>query len=238
MPEIDVEIKQLTAEIEKERRVKEALDRSTAELEDNLDRLQKIEKKEVTKSGSIGNDDEWKVRYYTQVELNEHLERQSKHLQDKLDRVTGQSQNGQKGLSAFLADLDFDTLSEPELARLVKQLEKDRNALYNELRDTEWKLDKESKAFHSYNEVRNAYLTEIHEALMNLEMLQKKQKITDDAVSVAKCPRHLKYVNISQDQRVIDPKKGPIKKAAAVRSLPKLDSPETSIGQKKKSASK
>ena len=31
------------------------------------------------------------------------------------------------------------------------------------------------------------------------------------------------YRNIPEDQRVIDPKRGPIKKTAAVKNLPKLD---------------
>ncbi|KAG1651281.1 Coiled-coil domain-containing protein 169 [Nymphon striatum] len=223
-----MEIKEIKEEIEKEYQFKDELENSIAGLKEKVDKLEKSSRNNKSKSGTAtASEEEWKVRYETQVELNAHLEKQIKWLHDKLEKVSIQAQNGIKGLTAFLADLDLDNLSEPELARLAKQLEKDRNALYNELRDTEWKLDKESKAFHGFNEVRKAYMTEINEALMNLEMLHKKQRMLDDAGSVAKCPRQLKYLNISQDERVIDPKKGPISKTAGVRSLPKLDTPDT-----------
>ena len=36
--------------------------------------------------------------------------------------------------------------------------------------------------------------------------------------------RRLFYSNIPEDQRILDPKHGPIKKAAAVKSLPSLES--------------
>ncbi|KAH7968352.1 hypothetical protein HPB52_007964 [Rhipicephalus sanguineus] len=52
--------------------------------------------------------------------------------------------------------------------------------------------------------------------------------MTDPNLLLGKCPRHLKYLNIQPDQRIIDPRKGPIRKTAAVRSLPKLASPDSS----------
>lgn len=35
------------------------------------------------------------------------------------------------------------------------------------------------------------------------------------------------YRNIPEDQRVIDPKRGPIRKTAAVKTLPRIDGNET-----------
>jgi len=166
--------------------------------------------------------DEWKVRYYTQVEVNEQLERQRDWLMERVEAARNQSQ---EGVSALLAELDLDSLTESQLLRYLKQLEKDRNSLYNELRDKEWKLDQESKTFHKYNDTRKAYMTEITEAMLNLEAMKSRLRMFEGSEngSIAKCPRHLKYLNILPDQRVIDPRKGPIKKTAAVRSLPKLN---------------
>ncbi|XP_075732792.1 coiled-coil domain-containing protein 169-like [Rhipicephalus microplus] len=135
------------------------------------------------------------------------------------------------GLTEYLADLDLDSLTENQLVRYLKHLKKDRNAVYNEIRDTEWKLDQELKAFHKFNDTRKAYMTEITDAMLNLESLRNRIKIvdmTDSNPLLGKCPRHLKYFKIQPDQRIIDPRKGPIRKTAAVRSLPKLAYPDSS----------
>ncbi|UYV83928.1 CCDC169 [Cordylochernes scorpioides] len=156
------------------------------------------------------------------------------------------------GVQTMLSGLDLDSFTEPQLLRYMKQLERERNALYNELRDIEWKLDQESKlgrggshtfkllktlkdgkqvaprvqSFHKYNDIRKTYMTEITDAMLNLEAMRSRLKFLDLGDDIAKCPRHLKYLNIQPDHRVLDPKKGPIKKTAAVRSLPKLGTSE------------
>ncbi|KFM69647.1 hypothetical protein X975_21174, partial [Stegodyphus mimosarum] len=151
---------------------------------------------------------------------------QSNELAEKaVEIVEKHLKKSARCVSALLAELDLDSLTESQLLRYLKQLEKDRNSLYNELRDKEWKLDQESKTFHKYNDTRKAYMTEITEAMLNLEAMKSRLRMFEGSEngSIAKCPRHLKYLNILPDQRVIDPKKGPIKKTAAVRSLPKLN---------------
>lgn len=40
-------------------------------------------------------EDEWKVRYYTQVEVNEQLERQRDWLMERVEAARNQSQEGQ-----------------------------------------------------------------------------------------------------------------------------------------------
>ncbi|XP_023222558.1 coiled-coil domain-containing protein 169-like [Centruroides sculpturatus] len=216
--EAEKDLADLRAEVETEEQMKEMLDISIAELQETLLTLE-----QDLENADIGEEDEWKVRYYTQMEVNNQLQQQKDWLKSKVETSRNQSH---EGVTALLADLDLDSLSENQLLRYLRQLEKDRNALYNELRDTEWKLDKESKTFHKYNDTRNAYMTEITEVMMNLEAMRNRLKSVESAEtgSLQKCPRHLKYLNILPDQRVIDPKKGPIKKIATVRSLPKLDS--------------
>lgn len=220
-PEIDAEIKRLKSEIENEEKMKHMLEQSINDL------CKTVEALEVqSQSADVSDEDEWKVRYYTQVEVNEQLEHQRDWLRSRAEAARV---NNKEGLTEYLADLDLDSLTENQLVRYLKQLEKDRNAVYNEIRDTEWKLDQESKAFHKFNDTRKAYMTEITDAMLNLESLRNRIKIidmSDPGPLLSKCPRHLKYLNILPDQRIIDPRKGPIRKTAAVRSLPKLASPD------------
>ncbi|XP_013780204.2 coiled-coil domain-containing protein 169-like isoform X1 [Limulus polyphemus] len=217
----DTAEQQLLAEIENEQKMKDFLEKSIEDLEQSVETLE-----QQAENSDLGDEDEWKVRYYTQVEVNSQLERQRDWLRERVETARNHTA---EGVTAMLADLDLDSLSENQLLRYLKQLEKDRNILYNELRDTEWKLDQESKEFHKYNDTRKAYMTEITDAMLNLEAMRNRLKLleTSESGSIAKCPRRLRYINISPDQRVIDPKKGPIKKTAAVRSLPKMDTPDT-----------
>ncbi|XP_064482029.1 coiled-coil domain-containing protein 169-like isoform X2 [Ornithodoros turicata] len=223
--EFDAEIKQLKIDIENEQKMKQMLDQSIDDL------CKTVESLEIqAQSTDVGDEDEWKVRYYTQVEVNRQLEHQRDWLRE---RAQAAKVNNKEGLTEYLADLDLDSLTENQLIRYLRQLEKDRNIVHNEIRDTEWKLDQESKAFHKFNDIRKAYMTEITDAMLNLESLRNRIKLveTNEANTLAKCPRQLKYLqpscsNIQPDQRVLDPRKGPIKKTAAVRSLPKLQSPD------------
>ncbi|KAH8025402.1 hypothetical protein HPB51_007714 [Rhipicephalus microplus] len=234
-PEIDAEIKRLKSEIENEEKMKHMLEQSINDL------CKTVEALEVqSQSADVSDEDEWKVRYYTQVEVNEQLEHQRDWLRSRAEAARV---NNKEGLTEYLADLDLDSLTEAsktfapiemfsQLQRFLRVwLLRKRNAVYNEIRDTEWKLDQESKAFHKFNDTRKAYMTEITDAMLNLESLRNRIKIvdmTDSNPLLGKCPRHLKYLNIQPDQRIIDPRKGPIRKTAAVRSLPKLASPDSS----------
>ncbi|XP_070391379.1 coiled-coil domain-containing protein 169-like isoform X3 [Dermacentor albipictus] len=188
-PEIDAEIKRLKSEIENEEKMKHMLEQSINDL------CKTVEALEVqSQSADVSDEDEWKVRYYTQVEVNEQLEHQRDWLRSRAEAARV---NNKEGLTEYLADLDLDSLTENQLVRYLKQLEKDRNAVYNEIRDTEWKLDQESKAFHKFNDTRKAYMTEITDAMLNLESLRNRIKVvdmTDSNPLLGKCPRHLKYL--------------------------------------------
>ncbi|OQR78913.1 exonuclease 3'-5' domain-containing protein 2-like [Tropilaelaps mercedesae] len=111
-------------------------------------------------------------------------------------------------------------MTQAQLLRCLRQLEKERDNLRCDVRDHEWRLDQESKAFHKFDESRKAYQTEIQDAMANLETLRSKVKmISNDYIMFNK-----RKGNILPNHRVLDPKRGPIKKIAAVRSLPKLNS--------------
>ncbi|XP_060566149.1 uncharacterized protein LOC132725103 isoform X49 [Ruditapes philippinarum] len=165
----------------------------------------------------------------------------------------------------------FDDLSDANPA-MVKNMEKEKNLLYNQLRDLEWRLDQESKAYHKANDERKQYVVEINSTKGNIDGNKARQRAAvnlqqREVEEMSRSPRLLGYTerfklrqhhrspdkeqkdqkltprlanhvasrvsqtsrisndysNIPEDQRIIDPKRGPIKKTAAVKNLPSLE---------------
>ncbi|XP_053398629.1 uncharacterized protein LOC123556437 isoform X49 [Mercenaria mercenaria] len=163
----------------------------------------------------------------------------------------------------------FDDLSDANPA-MVKTMEKEKNMLFNQLRDLEWRLDQESKAYHKANDERKQYVVEINSTKGNIDGNKARQRAAvnlqqREVEEYSRSPRLLGYTerykmrhhptpdkelretkytsrmanvsskisqtsrasndysNIPEDQRIIDPKKGPIKKTAAVKNLPSLE---------------
>ncbi|XP_060566101.1 uncharacterized protein LOC132725103 isoform X4 [Ruditapes philippinarum] len=165
--------------------------------------------------------------------------------------------------------LDIEAKANPAM---VKNMEKEKNLLYNQLRDLEWRLDQESKAYHKANDERKQYVVEINSTKGNIDGNKARQRAAvnlqqREVEEMSRSPRLLGYTerfklrqhhrspdkeqkdqkltprlanhvasrvsqtsrisndysNIPEDQRIIDPKRGPIKKTAAVKNLPSLE---------------
>ncbi|XP_021360189.1 coiled-coil domain-containing protein 169-like isoform X2 [Mizuhopecten yessoensis] len=152
---------------------------------------------------------------------------------------------------------NFDDLSDAT-PHMVRMLEKEKNMLHNQMRDIEWRLDQESKAYHKAHEERKTYSTEIHAAatrnrlpITHRELEPIPGSRTPRDMGRLRCshidnwskknknhppihmrrPRYMdptwnsftRNSNIPEDQRILDPKRGPIRKTAAVKSLPSLE---------------
>ncbi|XP_060062616.1 uncharacterized protein LOC132543162 [Ylistrum balloti] len=155
---------------------------------------------------------------------------------------------------------NFDDLSDAT-PHMVRMLEKEKNMLHSQMRDIEWRLDQESKAYHKAHEERKTYSTEIHAAataatrnrlpVSHRELEPIPGSRTPRDMGRFRCshidnwsktnknhpppnirgPRYMdptwtsftRNSNIPEDQRIIDPKRGPIRKTAAVKSLPSLE---------------
>ncbi|NXK33369.1 CC169 protein, partial [Piprites chloris] len=98
---------------------------------------------------------EWKTRYEIQVELNKQLERQIDILRDKVELIRG---NPADKLSIVRT---FDQMPVGSLKEVLKQLEKEKKSLQNQLKDYELRLKQEAKAYHKANDERCMYLSEI-----------------------------------------------------------------------------
>nr|XP_019925703.2 coiled-coil domain-containing protein 169 isoform X18 [Crassostrea gigas] len=296
----DFELEKLRAEIQQEKQMKEMLEQSAAELRATVEELEKrydTIDNEVTdrssskqgRSSASSSDDldwnEWKTRYETQTEINEQLERQILMLQNKvqeakanlkdedlaeLDLRPGRGILKRRGAGKTPRDLkNFDDLSDAN-KYMIRSLEKEKQMLQGQMRDIEWRLDQESKAYHKANDERKTYSLEINSTKGSINDFSTRTKLSSsrdalDTIPGSRTPRSMgsrislnemdenssspsprrskiKTVrntnyrslrnleneirlmgNIPEDQRILDPKHGPIKKAAAVKSLPSLE---------------
>ncbi|XP_045203095.1 uncharacterized protein LOC123556437 isoform X44 [Mercenaria mercenaria] len=266
---------------------KEMLDQSARELRITVEELEKryeaIESEDPIRIAKMNDEilkesNEWKTRFETQEEMNQQLERQIIMLQDKIEEAKRnlkdadlvQLYQSKKIEGKTPRDMkSFDDLSDANPA-MVKTMEKEKNMLFNQLRDLEWRLDQESKAYHKANDERKQYVVEINSTKGNIDGNKARQRAAvnlqqREVEEYSRSPRLLGYTerykmrhhptpdkelretkytsrmanvsskisqtsrasndysNIPEDQRIIDPKKGPIKKTAAVKNLPSLE---------------
>ncbi|XP_061184727.1 coiled-coil domain-containing protein 169-like isoform X7 [Saccostrea echinata] len=288
----DFELEKLRAEIQQEKQMKEMLEQSAAELRATVEELEKRydtidnEDSKRDRSSASSSDDldwnEWKTRYETQSEINEQLERQILMLQNKvqeakanlkdedlaeLDLRPGKGILKRRGAGKTPRDLkNFDDLSDAN-KYMVRSLEKEKQMLQGQIRDIEWRLDQESKAYHKANDERKTYSLEINSTKGSINEMASRPKLSSsrdalDTIPGSRTPRSMgsrislnemdenssspsprrskiktvrntnyrslrslehEIRNIPEDQRILDPKHGPIKKAAAIKSLPSLE---------------
>uniref|UniRef100_A0A8W8LDE8 Uncharacterized protein n=1 Tax=Magallana gigas TaxID=29159 RepID=A0A8W8LDE8_MAGGI len=161
---------------------------------------------------------------------------------------------------------NFDDLSDAN-KYMIRSLEKEKQMLQGQMRDIEWRLDQESKAYHKANDERKTYSLEINSTKGSINDFSTRTKLSSsrdalDTIPGSRTPRSMgsrislnemdenssspsprrskiktvrntnyrslrnlenEIRNIPEDQRILDPKHGPIKKAAAVKSLPSLE---------------
>ncbi|XP_074654590.1 coiled-coil domain-containing protein 169-like isoform X2 [Tubulanus polymorphus] len=205
------ELERLRSEVIQERQMKEMLDQSIGELQATVNELER----RVDSIDDEGN--EWKTRYEMQLEINQQLQKQIFLLQDKIEQAKKASKDiNSKAYREQFSHLDFSDVT----PQTIKMMEREKQSLQSQLRDIDWRIDQESKAYHRANEERKKYNVEISATKHQVSEIHQKTKtaIEDDV------PKSVNSRNIPPDQRVIDPRKGPIKKTAAVKSLPKISS--------------
>ncbi|XP_069747787.1 coiled-coil domain-containing protein 169 [Narcine bancroftii] len=160
------ELERLSGELERERQMRDMLDQSASGLRNVVSQLEK----QMDTIEEEGN--EWKTRYETQEELNLQLERQIKILEEKLECTRG---NPVDRLSSVYS---FEEMPVGALKQLIKQLDNEKKSLLNQLKNYEWRIEQEAKAYHKSNDERRIYLTEIAQANLLIETA-KKQKVME-----------------------------------------------------------
>ncbi|XP_066978472.1 uncharacterized protein [Macrobrachium rosenbergii] len=204
------------------------LQQSVEELQKQLDAVKKGE--------DFGS--EYKLRYETQLELNAKLEDQTAWYVDEIDKTKEKMKQAYQRMKyslttlcqEFAYDQDLNDYTEFELLRLVKTLERERNNLYGDLRNKSWLLDNQSKEYYHLKELIKAYSGDLSIVNRSLEHLWRQRSLHQDrglgGGTPVTSPGGLKWSGqsgIRPSQRILDPRKGPIRKTVGVHSLPRLD---------------
>ncbi|KAJ0172777.1 hypothetical protein K1T71_011916 [Dendrolimus kikuchii] len=106
-------------------------------------------------------------------------------------------------------NINLDILTPAELLRTVKRFERLKTDLISTLRSKEWRLDSESKLFVRVNDQRTYLQNELMICQNNIMRLQKNGS-------------YWQHIPRKDDERVLDPKRGPIKKIFANERLPPI----------------
>ncbi|XP_065112704.1 coiled-coil domain-containing protein 169 isoform X3 [Paramisgurnus dabryanus] len=147
------EISQLQTELEQEREVNEMLQGSVCDLRSTLadleERLRNVD----------GEENEWRTRYETQLELNGQLETQISVVGERLETL-------RRDPSDRLASIrSYDEMPLDGLRQRLKLLTTEKNSLQNQLMDLQMRIVREGKAYQKVYEERRAYLAEIAQIL-------------------------------------------------------------------------
>ncbi|GAB1601780.1 coiled-coil domain-containing protein 169-like [Argonauta hians] len=223
----EFELEKLRAEIEQEKQTKGILENSLQEL------LTTVKELEDRSEGVKDEGNEWRTRCETQEEMNKQLRQQGAILTEKVEEARNNLREAMKKPRGTNPQENIEMTPQ-----YVKMLEKEKNNLTNQLRDMEWRLDQESKAYHKANDERKQYLLEINitkSTLEDLKMRQRYSNITSQYANNTAIPplyEHNEQLNslkrdgdgnIRENHRVLNARKGPIKKTAGIRNLPNLD---------------
>uniref|UniRef100_A0A1B6CDR4 Uncharacterized protein n=1 Tax=Clastoptera arizonana TaxID=38151 RepID=A0A1B6CDR4_9HEMI len=154
-----LDILSLKEELDQEIKYRDQMLASNRELEDSiknmereLGRLQKEDPNNLTppSPGSVGY--EGYQRLQEQLKINAKFVKEAIMEQEKL-RILADAETD-------ITDLNLDNLSQSELIRIVKQLERLRTDLQSTLRETEQQLDVQAKEFLKLNDTKKLYQTE------------------------------------------------------------------------------
>ncbi|CAF1041268.1 unnamed protein product [Rotaria magnacalcarata] len=205
------EIERLKAEIHQEEQIKSSLEQSCHELQNTAAELEKRLKMIDEESN------EWKTRFENQEEINRHLARQILLLEKNID----QAKEEQKTAKTRAAKADPNEVSQ----EVLSVVENEKKNLLSQLRDYEWRLEQENKAYHKANEERKILTNEITDIRNAISVMKERTQPTEPNKTERNglLSNREPNENIPMDKRVLDPRKGPITRNAATRSLPKLN---------------
>ncbi|KAL0879242.1 hypothetical protein ABMA27_003023 [Loxostege sticticalis] len=201
----DNEIDILKNELEHEKTCREAAAWQNGELEKQIMSIQE----ELRKSDYTWDHDDDLIR-----ENNKHKQLLEciESLRDQLPILREKIKNAKVcGIDCKLKhddlNINLDILTPAELLRTVKRFERLKTDLLSTLRSKEWRLDSESKLFVRVNDQRTYLQNELLICQNNILRLQKNGPYWQNV------PR-------KNDERVLDPRRGPIRKGFGERLPP------------------
>ncbi|XP_005387745.1 PREDICTED: coiled-coil domain-containing protein 169 isoform X2 [Chinchilla lanigera] len=154
---------------------------------------------------------EWKTRYEAQLELNDQLQKQIVSLEEKMKRVRG---NPSDRLSSIRV---YERMPVESLNVLLKQLEKEKRSLENQVKDYALRLEQESKAYQRTSSERRTYLAEMSQG-SGSHQISKRQQMEQLPRMKEILVKSGRYNPVNQKTA----KRGPVKKITRSNHLPKL----------------
>ncbi|XP_067253207.1 coiled-coil domain containing 169 [Chanodichthys erythropterus] len=200
------ELSQLQAEVEQEREVKDMLQDSVSDLRSTLVDMEK-------RLHSVdGEENEWRTRYETQLEMNEQLEKQISVVRERLETLRGDPADRLASIRSY------DEMSEDALRQRLKLLCTEKSDLQSQLMDFQMRIVQERKAYQKVYEERRAYLTEIAKLSSTVDMSRKQQMVL--ARRTALGPDKTRgQEGMKQQSNMM---KGSVKKTSSRSRLPRL----------------
>nr|XP_009303794.1 coiled-coil domain-containing protein 169-like isoform X2 [Danio rerio] len=157
-------------------------------------------------------ENEWRTRYETQLELNEQLEKQISVVRERLQTLRSDP-------SDRLASIrSYEEMSEDALRQRLKLLSSEKSGLQAQLMDFRMRIVQEGKAYQKVYEERRAYLAEIAKLSSTLNLSRKQQMA--EARRTAAAPD--KTAGKSTKQHSGAAKKGSVNNTPARSRLPRL----------------
>ncbi|XP_022124809.1 uncharacterized protein LOC110999860 [Pieris rapae] len=203
----DSELDCLKTELEHEKNCRETASWQNGEIQKQIVCIQEDLRK-VDYPWDFDNDlQKESARHRQLLEAIETLREQLPLLREKIRNAKGCGPDCK--LKHDDLNINLDILTPAELLRTVKRFERLRTDLVSTLRSKEWRLDSESKLFVRVSDQRTYLQNELMICQNNISRLQR------NGVYWQNIPR--KY-----DERVLDAKRGPIKKIFCNDRLPPI----------------
>ncbi|XP_042541683.1 coiled-coil domain-containing protein 169 [Dipodomys spectabilis] len=201
-----VSIDRLKLELLEEIHMKDIVQLSLLEIRHKIAEME-------AKLNSDNEGSEWKARYETQLELNGQLEKQIRSLEEKMEKCRG---NPSDRLSSIRV---YERMSVESLNALLKQLEKEKRYLENQVKEYALRLDQETKSYHRTNNERRVYVAEMSQVVGSHQIFKRQQmdqlpKMKENLVKTGR------FNPVNQKTMIV--KKGPVKKITRSNHLPKL----------------
>ncbi|XP_075887853.1 coiled-coil domain-containing protein 169 isoform X3 [Nelusetta ayraudi] len=147
-----LDLARMQAELDQETEVKEMLEESVSGLRSTMCELQE-------RLNSVdGEENEWKTRYETQVELNGQLERQTTLMEERLGGLRGNP------VDRLASIRSYDVMSIEALRQRLQLLTEERSDLQSQLMDCHLRIEQEGKLSSTLQGQRRQYSNQTQRA--------------------------------------------------------------------------
>ncbi|KAL5261880.1 hypothetical protein ACHWQZ_G007549 [Mnemiopsis leidyi] len=183
----------------------------------------------LIRDGEDEEDERWLNKYKIQRTKNAELEAEHEDLLAKINITKLKLKDAERSM-ALKNPLDY---SDAEVRKLLVSTNKEKNSLTSELKDYEWRLDSESQKFAKAEEQRKTFMVQLYGATEANRILNTEHRLKQERIQKTKSQSKLNEKKMTPTKngtpspkktvKMLDPKKGPVKKSALVKTLPKLE---------------